>query len=99
MAANLLLRDPDKYVGLIMIGGCFPVADDALPLNRLAGKPVLFCRGRSDAVIPPDKFEQAEAYLTGASGASSSFIEYEGGHELSLTIKSAVHTWLNAEES
>src|SRR3546814_2302420 len=30
MAANLLIETPEAYAGLIMIGGCFAVEDDAL---------------------------------------------------------------------
>src|SRR3546814_7035063 len=48
MAANLLIETPEAYAGLIMIGGCFAVEDDALPAGALAGKQVLVCRGRSD---------------------------------------------------
>src|SRR3546814_5422294 len=69
MAASLLLSNPGAYSGLIMIGGCFAVEDGDLPDNGLLDKPVLFCRGQFDDVIPRHKFEQAEAYLSGPSGA------------------------------
>src|SRR3546814_5995075 len=62
MAASLLLSNPGAYSGLIMIGGCFAVEDGDLPDNGLLDKPVLFCRGQFDDVIPRHKFEQAEAY-------------------------------------
>src|SRR3546814_9922451 len=61
MAASLLLSNPGAYSGLIMIGGCFAVEDGDLPDNGLLDKPVLFCRGQFDDVIPRHKFEQAEA--------------------------------------
>src|SRR3546814_3851629 len=73
---------PGAYSGLIMIGGCFAVEDGDLPDNGLLDKPVLFCRGQFDDVIPRHKFEQAEAYLSGPSGARATFIPYGGGHEL-----------------
>nr|AAM96663.1 unknown [Sphingobium chlorophenolicum L-1] len=97
MAASLLLAKPGAYSGLIMIAGCFAVEDGDLPENGLADKPVLFCRGSFDNVIPRWKFEQAEAYLAGPSGARASFLPYEGGHELPLPIKAAVQAWLGAE--
>ncbi|AGH51636.1 esterase [Sphingomonas sp. BHC-A] len=97
MAASLLLSNPGAYSGLIMIGGCFAVEDGDLPDNGLLDKPVLFCRGQFDDVIPRHKFEQAEAYLSGPSGARATFIPYEGGHELPLPIKAAVQGWLGAE--
>src|SRR3546814_11182522 len=65
-----------------MIGGCFAVEDDALPAGALAGKQVLVCRGRSDDIMPRNKFEQAESYLTGSSGARNTILGYDGGHEL-----------------
>lgn len=98
MAANLCLEDPDAYAGLIMLGGCFAVHDEALPPGRLAEKSVLFCRGRSDTVIPRQKFEQAQRYLTGPSGARTQLLDYDGGHELPLTIGPAVRAWLNQVE-
>src|SRR3546814_975263 len=55
MAANLLIETPEAYAGLIMIGGCFAVEDDALPAGALAGKQVLVCRGRSDDIMPRHK--------------------------------------------
>src|SRR3546814_18044446 len=87
MAASLLLSNPGAYSGLIMIGGCFAVEDGDLPDNGLLDKPVLFCRGQFDDVITRHKFEQAEAYLSGPSGARATFIPYEGGHELPLPVK------------
>jgi len=98
LAANLLIEAPDAYAGLIMIGGCFAVEDEALPTGALAGKQVLFCRGRSDDVMPRHKFEQAESYLTGASGACATLLGYDGGHELPLSIKSSVQGWLSAAD-
>src|SRR3546814_16136521 len=77
-----------------MIAGCFAIDDSAMPSFAIAGKPVLFCRGQFDTVIPAGKFEQAERYLKGRSGALTAFIEYEGGHELPLPIKSSIRTWL-----
>lgn len=97
MAASLLLGNPGAYSGLIMIAGCFAVEDDDLPDNRLLDKPVLFCRGRFDDMIPRRKFEQAEAYLSGPSGARLSLLPYDGGHELPLPIKAAVQDWLSDE--
>lgn len=98
MAANLMLADPDAYSGLIMIGGCFAVEDGDLPPERLAGKPVLVCRGRLDDVMPAHKFDQAEAYLAGVSGARATFVGYDGGHELPLPIAATIRTWLPDEE-
>src|SRR3546814_14950298 len=95
MAANLLIETPEAYAGLIMIGGCFAVEDDALPAGALAGKQVLVCRGRSDDIMPRHKFEQAASYLTGSSGARTTILGYDSGHELPLTIKSSVQRWLN----
>src|SRR3546814_9263999 len=90
MAVSLHLSYPGGYSGLILIGGCFAVEDRDLRNNGVLDKPVRFCRGQFDDVIPRHKFEQAEAYLSGPSGARASFMPYEGGHELPLPIKAAV---------
>src|SRR3546814_753759 len=97
-SSDLLIETPEAYAGLIMIGGCFAVEDDALPAGALAGKQVLVCRGRSDDIMPRHKFEQAESYLTGSSGARTTLLGYDGGHELPLTIKSSVQGWLSAAD-
>src|SRR3546814_511569 len=62
-----------------MIGVCFAGEDGDLPENGLLDKPVLFCRGQFDDVIPRHKFEQAEAYLSGPSGARATFIPLKAG--------------------
>src|SRR3546814_10278482 len=94
MAANLLIETPEAYAGLIMIGGCFAVEDESLPAGALAGKQVLVCRGRSDDIMTQHKFEQAESYLTGTSGARKTPLGSHGGHELPLIIKSSLQGWL-----
>src|SRR3546814_14351063 len=68
LSASLLLRNPGAYSGRVMCGGCFAVEDGDQLNNGLLDKPVLFCRGQFDDVIPRHKFEQAEAYLSGPSG-------------------------------
>src|SRR3546814_8951969 len=82
MAANLLIETPEAYAGLIMIGSCFAVEDDALSAGALAGKQVLVCRGRSDCIMPRHKFEQAESTLTGSNGGRTTTLGYDGGHDL-----------------
>ncbi|EZP83953.1 Esterase [Novosphingobium resinovorum] len=99
MAGALFLKSPEAYAGLLMIGGCFAVPSGELPDFALAGKPVMFCRGKLDMVIPRHKFAEAQAYLAWRSGAVATMLVYEGGHELPLTIKSAVRAWLTGEES
>jgi phospholipase/carboxylesterase len=90
-AGELFLRTPSRYAGLIMIGGCF--ATDSFPLGRLAGKPVLFCRGREDQVIPRNKTEAALSYLTGLSGAKATIVEFDGGHEIPSMLIEQFETW------
>src|SRR3546814_18645100 len=97
MASNLLIETPEAYAGLIMIGGCFAVEDDALPAGALAGKQVLVCRGRSDDIMHRLKFKKAESYLNGSSGARTTLLGYDGGHELTLKKKSSVTGRLTAE--
>src|SRR3546814_18557186 len=46
-------------------GGCFAVEDGDLPDNGLIDKPVLFCRGQFDDVIPRHKFEPESGRAAG----------------------------------
>jgi phospholipase/carboxylesterase len=91
MAGSLFLDDPEAYAGLVMIGG--PFATDDLPSAALSGKPVLFCRGKHDEVIPPNKFDQAEAYLRSLSGADATLISYDGGHEVTPGLICMIGRW------
>src|SRR3546814_13689276 len=93
MAAPLLLDRPRAYAGLIMIAGCFAIDDSAMPCFAIAGKPVLFCRGQFDTVIPPGKFEHAARYPNVRRGAPTAFLNTDAGHALTLTIKSSTPTW------
>src|SRR3546814_6491666 len=63
MAANLLIETPEAYAGLIMIGGCFAVEDDALPAGALAGKQVLVCRGRSDDIRSEEHTSELQSLM------------------------------------
>ena len=91
MAGSLMLSDPERYSGLIMIAGCLAVPD--LPPGGLAGKPVLFCRGKNDRIIPREKFDRTQNYLSGLSGAKSTCIEFEGGHEVPLQLEERFRDW------
>lgn len=93
MAASLLLDDPAAFAGLVMIAGCFAV--DALPSDRLAGLPVLFCRGRHDVVIPAPRFAASLAYLGKASGADLTELDYEGGHDAPAVLPAAIAAWFS----
>src|SRR3546814_19966175 len=90
MAASLLLSNPGAYSGLIMIGGCFAVADGDLPDNGLLDKPVIFCRGQFDDVIPRHHFDQADAYRSGPSGPRATFTAYDSCTEQPIPRKAAV---------
>lgn len=94
MASGLILAEPDRFAGLIMIGGC--LVTEGRPPGRLQAKPVLFCRGSHDAVIPPSFSRASWEYLSGAAGANAQLLTYEGGHELSPELYQPIGDWFRA---
>lgn len=94
MAAALMLTQPEKFRGLIMVGGCF--AEDRFPEDSLLGKPVLFCRGLLDNVIPEPKFSQSILYLENTSGADLTRIDYDAGHWIPRELVTQIGNWFTS---
>ena len=96
MAGGLLLADPSRYQGAVLLSGTLPF-DAGLPTvsRRLSGVPVFFARGEEDRVIPGELFARSHDYLTDESGSALTERIYPGlGHSISPQMGSDVHAWL-----
>jgi phospholipase/carboxylesterase len=97
MAGALVLDDPRRFAGAILLSGALPL-DSGLPAlpGRLAGLPVLYGRGVLDDVIPPVLVGQTERYLRDRSGAEFTLREYEHAHSISLAEMHDIAGWLDS---
>jgi phospholipase/carboxylesterase len=98
MAAALLLDDPARYAGAVLLSGAiaFDAGIDTSP-GRLAGKPVFHGHGLTDTVIPPERVARTMRYLREQSGAELVDHEYRHAHTISNRELADIRTWL--EES
>ncbi|BEP11936.1 dienelactone hydrolase family protein [Acidothermaceae bacterium B102] len=96
MAGGLLLAEPSRYQGAVLLSGTLPL-DASLPTvpGRLTGVPVFFARGAEDRVIPGELFARSHDYLAEESGAALTERIYPGlGHSISPRMGSDVGAWL-----
>ena len=85
MAAGLLLVNPERFAGAVLLSGTLPwdAGFDLTP-GRLAGVPVFWANDPADPVIPRDLVARSEAWLGADSGAILVERHYPGtGHGLS----------------
>jgi phospholipase/carboxylesterase len=95
MAAALLLDQPARYAGAILLSGALPFDTDVpMTKNRLAGVPVFHGHGSFDRTIPADLVMRSTKYLAQSSGASLEARVYPIAHEISDAEVRDVNVWL-----
>jgi len=96
MAGALLLDDPQRFAGAILLSGALTF-DSGIPAEpgRLRGLPVFYGRGTLDDVIPAALVKQSEQYLRERSGADLTVHEYAHGHSISMHEIRDVAAWLS----
>ena len=83
MASALLLDEPARYAGAILLSGTLPFDTDvSITKNRLAGVPVFHGHGSFDRVIPADLVTRSAEYLSESSGARLETRRYPIAHEI-----------------
>lgn len=91
IAAGLLLRDPDKLAGAVLMRPTLPYAPEAPP--ELDGKPVLVLAGARDPYVPNEKHEALVAMLRAGSAEVTDTL-MPGGHGLSRRDLEHAADWL-----
>jgi phospholipase/carboxylesterase len=100
MAGALLLADPERFAGVVLLSGALPLDSGiAAEPGRLLGRPVFYGRGSLDDVIPPDLVRRSELYLRELSGAELTVREYPHGHAITLPEVRDIAAWLNERAS
>ena len=95
MAGALLLDDPQRFAGAVLLSGALAF-DAPIPVapRRLAGVPVFYGYGTLDDVIPTDLAQRSTRYLREQSGADLTVREYRHGHTISRGEIVDVAEWL-----
>ncbi len=95
MASALLLDQPARYAGAVLLSGTIPFETD-LPItkNRLAGVRIFHGHGSFDRVIPADLVTRSANYLSESSGAQVETRNYPIAHEISQGEISDINAWL-----
>ena len=96
MASSLLLDDPARYAGAVLLSGAIPfeAGIDTSP-QRLAHKPVFHAHGTFDDVIPLERVARTVRYLREQSGAELTDREYPHAHAISRPELSDIAAWLD----
>lgn len=95
MASALVLDQPTRYAGAILLSGTLPFDTDlSMTKDRLAGVPIFHGHGSFDRVIPADLVARSEKYLRESSGAALATHSYPIAHEMSEPEVRDINAWL-----
>lgn len=95
MASALVLDQPQRYAGAILLSGTLPFDTDlSITKNRLAGVPIFYGHGSFDRVIPADLVARSDKYLRESSGAKIEARTYPIAHEISDREVRDINAWL-----
>jgi phospholipase/carboxylesterase len=95
MAGALLLDQPNRYAGAVLLSGALPFDTDVpMTKQRLAGVPIFYGHGSFDRVIPADLVTRSAKYLSESSGACLDARLYPIAHEISDTEVRDIDAWL-----
>ncbi len=95
MASGLVLDQPARYAGAILLSGALPFDTDlSITKDRLAGVPVFHGHGSFDRMIPADLVARSEKYLSERSGARVETRRYPIAHEISDGEIADINAWL-----
>jgi phospholipase/carboxylesterase len=96
MAGTLLLSDPQRFAGAVLLSGALPLDSGiAAEPGRLLGIPVFYACGSLDDVIPLELVRRTQTYLRERSGAELTVREYAHGHAIALPEIRDIAAWLN----
>ena len=95
MAGALVLDDPARFAGAVLLSGALAMDATPPPDACLAGLPVFYGRGSLDDVIPADLVTRTERYLRERSGASITAREYAHAHAISERELGDVARWFD----
>jgi phospholipase/carboxylesterase len=100
MASALIIDEPARYAGGILLSGTLPFETDlSITKNRLADVDIFSGHGTFDTVIPGDLVERTATYLRERSGARLTERTYPIAHAISDAEIADISRWLLACEA
>lgn len=94
MALRIALNHPERFAGVLSLGGAFPTGQNVLRnLSAARRVPIFLAVGRDSQVYLPAAVCQ-DLRLLHAAGLSTTLRQYPCGHELSPQMLSDVDRWV-----
>lgn len=93
-AGALLLDDPKRFAGAVLLSGAIALDTGTATPDRLAGVPVFTAHGTFDAVIPRERVAQTLHYLRERSGAELTEHTYPIDHSIARREIADIAEWL-----
>lgn len=95
MAYDLVLRDPERFCGLVALSSWFPelVSRNVEKQEALENFPVLVMHGTEDPMIPVARAQESREALM-ALGVNLAYHEYAMGHEIRPEALRDLLVWL-----
>jgi phospholipase/carboxylesterase len=93
-AGALILDDPRRFAGAVLLSGAFALDTGAATDGRLASLPLFVAHGTFDTVIPPERVVQTLEYLRERSGAELAEHAYPIDHSISRREIADIAAWL-----
>jgi phospholipase/carboxylesterase len=95
MASALILDEPTRYAGAVLLSGTLPFDTDLATIkDRLTGIPIFYGYGSFDRVIPADLVTRSAKFLRESSGARLEIRTYPIAHEISDDEVRDINAWL-----
>jgi phospholipase/carboxylesterase len=93
-AGALVLDDPTRFAGAVLLSGAIALDGGAATPGRLTGLPVFLGLGTADTMIPPDLVLQTQRYLRERSGATLTERSYPRDHSIARREIADIAAWL-----
>ncbi len=94
LAGALLLDDPKRYAGAVLLSGAIALdAEAQASMDRLAGLPIFTGHGSADRAIPPDLVTATLRYLRDKSGAELTERTYARDHAIAREELADIAAW------
>jgi phospholipase/carboxylesterase len=94
-AGALVLDDPTRFAGAILLSGAIALDGGAATPGRLAGLPIFLAHGAADVMIPRDLVLQTQRYLRERSGADLTERTYPRDHSIARREIADIAAWLD----
>jgi phospholipase/carboxylesterase len=97
-AGALVLDDPARFAGAILLSGAIALDGGAATPGRLTGVPIFLAHGSADTMIPADLVLQTQRYLRDRSGAVLTEHVYPRDHSIARREIADIAAWLDERD-